>query len=516
MSGVELITWLRPEAAWLLLPWVSFLVVAYLRLAGRGRSDVAGIEDADRESPWRAVIDPALLPDLRQPAGAVVRTGGADTDHGGPTRSSVRASGTESKDASTNESNSASSSPPDRAPVGAIRPCFRHDWLLALLGLLLIAALAGPQLKRGGDGDRPLRPDAARVLVVDLSPGFSALDEAQQQQVRIDLRSFLRRLPPGETALLVVAGEAWLVVPPTEDVAALDGFIAELSADAVPLLGDQPAAGLALALRTLAATGARQREIYWLRAGDSPPLNPTAIAESGVAAKFLQATAGVDDWLRQMPSAGSAGATGWRNSLLNLAPRPEAGLIDLGPYLILLAVSLAAWRLRRFAALVTWPLLLLGGSVVPLPADAGQPTAAHERGVADYRAGHYDAAAAAFAELLADDARAHYNRGNALARAGRLRAALAAYDESLRLRPDDASAKHNREIVVRLLQPPPNPPPSSPPSSFPLKSSPPAPQSAEAQRAAEQWLRRPPSGNDGLLRRKLAIEESRRSGKVAP
>lgn len=513
MIGAELIAWLRPDAAWLLLPWAALLAGAYLRVAGRGRSDVGGTEAADLESPWRAVIDPALLPDLRQPAGAAVRGGGADNDHGRRRRPSASTSNNVSGGASNNASDSASGSP--RVP-SANRPSPRHDWSLALLGLLLIAALAGPQLKRAGAGDRPLRPDAARVLVVDLSPGFSALDDARQQQVRIDLRSFLRRLPAGETALVVVAGEAWLVVPPTEDVAALDGFIAELSADAVPVPGDQPAAGLALALRTLAATGARSREIYWLRAGAPPPLDVAAIAESGVAAKFLQAAAGGDDWLRQTPSA-TGGATGWRNSLLNLAPRPEAGLIDLGPYLILLALPLAAWRLRRFAALAIWPLLLLAGSSLPLPAEAAP--SADERGVADYRAGRYDAAATAFAELPADDARAHYNRGNALARAGRLRAALAAYDESLRLRPDDASARHNREIVARLLQPPnppPDPPPSSPPPSPSPKPPPPAAQSAEAQRAAEQWLRRPPTGNDGLLRRKLAIEEARRSGKAAP
>lgn len=518
MSGAELITWLRPEAAWLLLPWAALLAGAARRpRGGRRGAGADGADGADLESPWRAVIDPALLADLRQPAGTVDRAEGFDGDRAGP----ARPAGSVSNISLDNAAGCASDNASNSQSRHANRTSPRREWSLVLLGLLLILALAGPQLKRGGgDGERPLRSDAARVLVVDLSPGFSSLAEARQQQVRIDLRSFLRRLPAGETALIVVAGEAWLVVPSTEDVATLDGFIAELSPDAVPVPGDNPAAGLALAVRTLAATGARQRSIYWLRAGDPPPQNVATIAESGVAAILLQASAGVDDWMRQTQSAtGGTGATGWRNSLLNLAPRPEASMIDLGPYLILLALPLAAWRLRRFTALLIGPLILLAGTAVPLPADAGQPTPmpARERGVADYRAGRYDAAAAAFAELPADDARAHYNRGNALARGGRLRAALAAYDESLRLRPDDASAKHNREIVARLLPPPPNPPPPvAPPPSTPPTPPPAEAQRAEARRAAEQWLRRAPGGSDGLLRRKLAIEEIRRTGKAAP
>ena len=485
MSGGELIGWLRPEAFGLLLPWAGFMLHRLFR-PGRRVVGTDGRGAPATDSPWRRVIDPVLLSRLSQPATSVPEA----PSHGGFAKASAW-----------------------------------QQRIASLLGLLLILALAGPQLKRPGAGEPPLRPDVARVLAVDLSPGFSPLDETARQRLRVDLRTFLRRLPAGETALMVVAGEAWLVVPPTEDVATLDGFIAELSPAVVPVAGDNPAAGLALARRTLAATGARQQAIYWLRAGDPPSFNAPAMPESGVQPKFLQATAGVDDWLsRARAPDDKAGTAGWRTSLLNLASPPDAAAIDLGPTLILLALPLAGWLLRGAGSLLAWPLIVLAGGVTPLPADAAP--SAHERGVAEYRAGRYAAAAAAFAEQPANEARAHYNRGNALARAGRLQAALAAYDESLRLRPGDASTLHNREIVARLLQPPPNPPPPSPPPPSPpppdpssrggAKPPPTAPQSAEAERAAEQWLRRPPSSNDGLLRRKLAIEEARRSGKGAP
>lgn len=77
------------------------------------------------------------------------------------------------------------------------------------------------------------------------------------------------------------------------------------------------------------------------------------------------------------------------------------------------------------------------------------------KGVANYRAGHYDAAATAFA--AGTDAESQYNLGNALARQGKLDAAIAAYDHVLALDPGHADAQHNREVVAqaRAQQQPP-------------------------------------------------------------
>lgn len=69
-------------------------------------------------------------------------------------------------------------------------------------------------------------------------------------------------------------------------------------------------------------------------------------------------------------------------------------------------------------------------------------------GAAAYRAGDWDAAAAAFGK--ADGAVAHYNRGNALAQAGRFDEALAAYDRALEIDPDMVAAKDNRARIEQL------------------------------------------------------------------
>lgn len=72
------------------------------------------------------------------------------------------------------------------------------------------------------------------------------------------------------------------------------------------------------------------------------------------------------------------------------------------------------------------------------------------RAAAQYKAGKYQEAA----ETLKDSQTAdgHYNRGNALAKAGELQEALKAYEQTLKLDPAHADAKHNKEQVEKQLQ----------------------------------------------------------------
>jgi len=72
------------------------------------------------------------------------------------------------------------------------------------------------------------------------------------------------------------------------------------------------------------------------------------------------------------------------------------------------------------------------------------------RGAAQYRAGNFEQAAAAFDRV--DNANDNYNRGNALARSGRLQEALQSYDRALGLDPGMTDARDNRELVEKLLR----------------------------------------------------------------
>ncbi|MCQ8103434.1 VWA domain-containing protein [Methylomonas sp. SURF-2] len=146
---------------------------------------------------------------------------------------------------------------------------------------------------------------------------------------------------------------------------------------------------------------------------------------------------------------------------------------EMGPWLLLLVLPWAALRFRK--GLLTLALLCL----LPLPRPAaaldwqslwqtpdqrGQQAfrqqqyrqAAEQfdnpdwRAAAQYKAGQFQEAA----ETLKDtqSANGHYNRGNALAKAGLLDEALQAYGEALRLDPNHADARYNKELLEKQQQ----------------------------------------------------------------
>jgi Ca-activated chloride channel family protein len=145
-----------------------------------------------------------------------------------------------------------------------------------------------------------------------------------------------------------------------------------------------------------------------------------------------------------------------------------------GPWLLLALLPLAAVAFRR-----GWlsPLLLLILIAPAPPADAyswsglwlrpdqqaarlleqGQAQDAARsfqrrdwRAAAAYEAGDYQRALETLETI--QDPEAWYNRGNTLARLGDYAKAIAAYDRALAQAPDNADARHNRELVRRLLE----------------------------------------------------------------
>ena len=254
---------------------------------------------------------------------------------------------------------------------------------------------------------------------------------------------------------------------------------------------------------------------------------------------------------------------------------------DRGPWLLILLLPIAALAFRRGWLMVV-PLAVL---VFPSPSQAGgwddlwarpeqQAARALERGdaasaarasddplwrgVALYRDQQFEEAVEVLSE--SDAIMARYNRGNALAKAGRLREALDVYDGVLEVEPGHADARHNRDLVARLLeelrqqsrqqqdeessgrgqqssrdqqQGSPSDTDEREPSRSPSEAQrEPAdrgendddtsrneanaaaaqqpPLTAEEQQAMAQWLRRIPDDPGGLLRRKFQLEYSRR------
>lgn len=414
--------------------------------------------------------------------------------------------------------------------------------LAALAGAALIAllALAGPALDQPAPA--ALERAALRVLVLDLSPHMTA---TRLERVRLKLLALLRALPDGQTALVVYAGAAYLVAPPTTDSATIALFVPDLAAEVVPVPGNRPQLALDMALGVLARSPAgAQRDLLWIRAGDSAGAAPHAMP-AGVRLCVWQ----VDQDAAGLPGGGAlvpmrandedveqlAAMLNQAGHWSEAAHRPRHGDADIGYWLLPLLLPLAALAFRRgvLLALLIGPLSL-AAALLPRPAialelpapladywawrqlEAGQPATAERfadprwRAAAHYRAGRFALAAKALEGR--QDADSHYNRGNALAKQGRLADALAAYEAALLQHPADADYLHNRDLMRRLLNQ--GKSGASPPP--PLRGGEqPGPAAQEAARLAEQWLRQVPDQPGTLLRRKLQLEQRRRQGGTA-
>jgi Ca-activated chloride channel family protein len=146
---------------------------------------------------------------------------------------------------------------------------------------------------------------------------------------------------------------------------------------------------------------------------------------------------------------------------------------DKGPWLLLFVLPLAALSFRK--GLLCVGLLLL----LPLPKNSyafewhdlwqSKDQQAQQafnknkfeqaanlfenqdwKAVAHYKAGEYDKA---LENLKSNQTElSAYNQGNALAKSGQLEQAIKAYEKALTLKPDDADAKYNKELVEKELE----------------------------------------------------------------
>ena len=147
------------------------------------------------------------------------------------------------------------------------------------------------------------------------------------------------------------------------------------------------------------------------------------------------------------------------------------------------------------------------------------------RGVAAYRAGDLDLAAAQFARLSTPEAA--YNLGNTFARMTLYEDAVAAYDEALAARPDWVEARENRQLVVELLEQPPEPesqgqagtPPTFDPDEVRVDDRADRGEMGEVEASmlsddqiAEMWMRRLQTSPADFLRWRFAAEAAPQEG----
>lgn len=139
--------------------------------------------------------------------------------------------------------------------------------LAALTGLLAIVALAGPTWQRL---PAPVfRNLSALVIVLDQSWAMEAADlkPNRLERARYKIDDILRARKDGQTALIVYAGDAFVVTPLTDDVATIASQLTAISPRIMPIAGTRMDKGLQKAAQLLRQAGQKSGDILLLTTG---------------------------------------------------------------------------------------------------------------------------------------------------------------------------------------------------------------------------------------------------------
>jgi Ca-activated chloride channel family protein len=300
-------------------------------------------------------------------------------------------------------------------------------WPLVLLGvgwLGAVLALADPTFERMQVP--AVRDAAARVVALDLSRSMLAEDlvPTRVERARFKVEDILRRSADGQVGLVAFAGDAFSVVPLTDDAETVRGMLPALSPDVMPAQGSRSDLAIIEALKLLRQAGAQQGEVVLLtddpggararsaaaelrRAGfrlgvigvgtpDGAPVPGVRTSRGAVIARLEEgalrslarhgggdyARITVDDAdLRQVLDEGLRGGVRADDD-----PREVEVWKELGPWLALALVPFAALGFRRGWLLMPAMLALNLVAGIPAPlmaAEAADAAAAGQTDAAD-------------------------------------------------------------------------------------------------------------------------------------
>lgn len=356
--------------------------------------------------------------------------------------------------------------------------------LVSALLMLGAVAAAGPTWEQ----DRPdfLENRAPLIIALDLSPSMDTADvpPTRLTAAKHTLHDLIQRRKGARTALLVYAGSAHLVLPPTDDPALLDSFIQALSTDLITQPGKDVASVIDQAKRLLQHSpgtlllitdGADTAQLPTLKQhladsplqvlvlalGSSPTLKALA---SATDAPLGSLTLNDDDldWIELHAQAHFQNA----DEQQRLLQWKDAGYWLCWPLLLL-----ALLAVRRGWSLNWTAIVLLGVLLAPTQADANPfltpdqqgrwafehhhyPEAAarfvdpYWKGIAAYNAADYDLAQATFAAL--NTPQAAFYLGNIHVRRFKFDDAIAAYQHALQLQPVFPQASANLALAIAL------------------------------------------------------------------
>jgi Ca-activated chloride channel family protein len=393
-------------------------------------------------------------------------------------------------------------------------------WVFGGVALLAIIALAGPTWEKLPQS--VYQKETALVIALDLSRSMDAADlkPSRLTRARHKIADILNLRQEGQTALVVYAADAFTVTPLTSDVDTILALLPDLETGLMPAQGTRADRAFKLALELFENSGITRGDVLLVSDGvsdlevkrvetllaEKPGQRVSVLAvgtrEGGpVPLKnggFLKDSDGAivitsmqDDNLHRIAqSSGGVFAaisaddidintlsymmdSSIDNREARLSDRSTDIWRELGPWLLLIALPLAALSFRRG---LIWLVPLY---IVVLPPDAqaldwqalwqnndqraNQLFAEEEfvtaadlfdnpqwQAASKYRAGDYAAALDAWQQLDSDDA--NYNRASSLARLGRYEDALAAYQQLLEENPAHQDARFNKEALEEWLK----------------------------------------------------------------
>lgn len=387
---------------------------------------------------------------------------------------------------------------------------------LGLAWLLVVLALLGPSWQRLEETRQ--RPADPLVILLELTPQMLAEDSPPNrlEQARRKVLDLLEHRRDSQTALIVYAGSAHILVPLSDDLGTTRNLLEAVDPSIMPQPGQRADLAVQKGLALLAQSGLGQGRLLLIGSALSDQEREgilQALGRQGPSLLMLGIGTAEGAPVRQasgeylkddqggilLPRLDSASlkrfmsSTGGRYRHARIDDLDLRGLglfdnprllhndgqtlqldswADQGYWLLLPLLLLAACAGRR-GWLFCLPLLL----ALPQPGYAfefndlwlrpdqqGQRLLQRQQPAAAAR--HFedpqwrgmalyqagDFEAAAAAFAQSASASAHYNRGNALARAGELEAALDAYEQALERQPDFKAALDNQALVQQLLQ----------------------------------------------------------------
>jgi Ca-activated chloride channel family protein len=134
-------------------------------------------------------------------------------------------------------------------------------WLLFILWLLTVIALAGPSWQRLPTPVFQLKK--ATVILMDMSMSMRATDLSPDRltQARFKALDYINGIKEGELALVSFAGDAFVISPLTQDHNNVRLLLPELSPDIMPVQGSNLEAALLLADQLLKQGGYLQGDV---------------------------------------------------------------------------------------------------------------------------------------------------------------------------------------------------------------------------------------------------------------